>query len=145
MENDRSAQFMIAGMIIICVFAVALIYTQGTTINELEANITKYQSELENLQTSFSELSTSMEELHNTLETTDHNISELTTSLRVLTQEKNMLEKEIEIIDQALDIIGRSEVRTVLIALGNKNVELENLQNEYDELLKKYNAATENP
>ena len=145
MENDKSFQFIIAGMVIICVFAVALIYTQGNTINELETNITQYKSELARLQTSLSELSTSTEDLLDTLETTEQNNNELETSLRIITQEKDALENEIEILNQALDIIGRDEVRTVLLALAEKNLELESLQNEYDELLKKYNKAIENP
>ena len=141
------------GVLVVGLVGVINFNSLNGRIDELEANLTELNSQLEvkdgqvealtdqthTLELTSQALSASIDELKDSLTASQMN----STSLKLLTRELevNITEQlaTIRLLDDAIHIIGIGDIETVLRQYAETNIQLEDLQEEYDRLLVDYN------
>ncbi len=141
------------GVLVVGLIGVININSLNGRIDELEANLTELNSQLEvrdgqvealtdqthTLELTSQALSASIDGLRDSLTASQMN----NTSLKMLTRELevNITEQlaTIRLLDDAIHIIGTGDIENVLRQYAETNIQLEDLQEEYDRLLVDYN------
>ena len=153
MDTKTFLYGVFVGVLVVGLIGVININSLNGRIDELEANLTELNTQLgvrdaqvealtdqtHTLELTSQVLSASIDELKDSLTASQMN----STSLKMLTRELevNITEQlaTIRLLDDAIHIIGTGDIETVLGQYAETNIQLEDLQEEYDRLLVDYN------
>jgi hypothetical protein len=139
-------------VIIIAFLAIGIIYlnNQNNTLRKENQNQVKeldiLTTQIEDLTILYNQkqeenilLRESLNHTSQELEQYKQNMDILSNRVNELTANQTFLHEEVKFYEDIMDIIGVEDVENVLIAYGMQAKELEELQRQYDTLLKAYN------
>ena len=153
MDTKTFLYGVFVGFLVVGLIGVINIKSLNGRIDELEANLTELNTQLVvrdaqvealtdqilTFELTSQALQASIDELEDSLTASQMN----STSLKMLTRELevNITEQvaTIRLLDDAIHIKGIGDIETVLMQYAETNIQLENLQEEYDRLLVDYN------
>ena len=153
MDTKTFLYGVFVGFLVVGLIGVININSLNGRIDELEANLTELNTQLVvrdaqvealtdqilTFELTSQALQASIDELEDSLTASQMN----STSLKMLTRELeiNITEQlaTIRLLDDAIHIIGIGDIETLLMQYAETKIQLEDLQEEYDQLLVDYN------
>lgn len=109
-------------------------------VSDLESVIETKNSQVESLTLEQENMELTVAELETELYESDQKKAEYLEKIDLLNATIVILGGDTVILDQLVDSIGSNEISTVLRAYGEKELELQQLQREYERLLYQYNS-----
>ena len=139
MKHKVVQYFLATSMIIITIIGATQISGLNKSLIETELELSQLRTENYELQETVLNLNESVHILRKELTVTKTSNDALRDALYRLDGEYDLLDNENILLDDAVDIIGRAEVETLLIAYSEKVRELEQIKQDYNQLLDSYN------
>ncbi len=151
MENRQIIIGLTFGLILIFAVSIWQINFLTNEIEHLRKHTSELESQIEERDDLIGSLETHIDKLDENLSIIQHELylsNENNTILKSQLNDMNVtiigLQNDVTVLEEAIYVIGRGEIETVLRKYSDTLIQLNQLQDQYDELLYEYNKLIEN-